>query len=620
MNLSDVAIAFLLWLSAFLGVNDIPSQEDANWTVASSWQSVGPYHYLIAESSTIGDLCRQNPEKFLDFPTVIHGAHEIFKDGILISRFGDKHFQRTRSFYGAPAISCRDLAYAKNVEWRVYSYSKYFARIAHFPFISDKVSSTHFFHETLNIIAAGTLFIIAAFCFIIFYKKVSLQLTLSLVASCILITGYFAASVIFFFNIHISMLSAHKIADTSVWLGLLMFMNILRLENLCTKGLYYAYIAFVCIACLIIITGSSGDEIQFGTTLPFGLTLIITAIALYKVTIKFHKKEGNPRLQILRMISLGFFVAACFNDIFVILGLSSSHVLLSVGMVSGLMFLALSVNENIIATYEERDYLRKNLQDEVDRKTHELKNTLSELKDTQSNLIQSAKLASLGTLSAGIAHEINNSLNYVNGAVKPAIKMVDKLDGSNKDKVKKLLNIMDQGLSMTFDIIESLKNYTGLNQAKVKEVNVAGLVKDVLVILKQKLGEIQLKVTVDESISIETDSVALNQILMNLVTNAVDAMQGKGILEIGCEERSDEIRIWVKDSGSGIDQQYLPKIFDPFFTTKEVGSGQGIGLHLVRRMVDSMEGTITVESQPGEGSTFIICFPLRSENKVVEAV
>src|SRR5690606_7027692 len=131
----------------------------------------------------------------------------------------------------------------------------------------------------------------------------------------------------------------------------------------------------------------------------------------------------------------------------------------------------------------ERDYLRKNLEFEVEQKTRslsiktsELEQALATLRSTQAELIQSAKMASLGTLSAGIAHEINNSLNYVNGALAPLAALIKKApEHAGTAKIQTLLGVMTNGLELTFSIIKSLRSYSGLNQAKLKEHQVKEL-------------------------------------------------------------------------------------------------------------------------------------------------
>ncbi len=278
--------------------------------------------------------------------------------------------------------------------------------------------------------------------------------------------------------------------------------------------------------------------------------------------------------------------------------------MLPFGFMAGVMFLALSVNVKVIEAYGERDYLRKNLEKEVERKTAELKAAMTELKTTQAELVHSAKLASLGTLSAGIAHEINNSLNYVNGALQPLERIFEKTADSNeKQKIAKLIAVMKDGLSLTLDIVKSLRTYTGLNQAKFNDVNIAQVVNSSCTILRNRIrGKITIESTVAADLTVHGSVVGLNQIFMNLISNAVDAMPDGGTLTISGEVKGEFAHLVVKDSGVGMPKE----VFEPFFTTKEVGNGTGLGLYIVRQEVQRHKGELKVESEAGKGTTFHI--------------
>ncbi|MEK7357527.1 MAG: HAMP domain-containing sensor histidine kinase, partial [Bdellovibrionota bacterium] len=319
--------------------------------------------------------------------------------------------------------------------------------------------------------------------------------------------------------------------------------------------------------------------------------------------------SGNrSRSQWLQFFALGSFVLAVVNEMFAVTGLIHSSPMLPFGFMAGVMFLALSVNVKVIEAYGERDYLRKNLEKEVERKTAELKAAMTELKTTQAELVHSAKLASLGTLSAGIAHEINNSLNYVNGALQPLEKIFDRTaPSSDKEKISKLIAVMKDGLSLTLDIVKSLRTYTGLNQAKFNDVNIAQVVNSSLTILRNRIrGRITIESNVAADLTVHGSVVGLNQIFMNLISNAVDAMSEGGTLTISGERQGEFAHLVVKDSGVGMPKEVLDRIFEPFFTTKEVGSGTGLGLYIVRQEVQRHKGELKVESVPGKGTTFHI--------------
>ena len=291
-------------------------------------------------------------------------------------------------------------------------------------------------------------------------------------------------------------------------------------------------------------------------------------------------------------------------------GVIQSYTVANICCMFGFMFYAFTVNERIVDTYIERDYLRDYLEHEVDRKTAQLEKAMNTLQLTQADLVQSAKLASLGTLAAGIAHEINNSLNYVSGAIKPIEKILRNIDlGESKVKIEALFNAASEGLSLTFSIIKSLKNYTGLNQAKFNDVSVYETLKSVEKLIHSNLRQVELKIEVPQELRIFGNVVGLNQIFMNLIGNAVDAMEGKGSITIRSVETSDLTVILITDTGKGIEDGVMERIFEPFFTTKDVGKGTGLGLHIVMTEVKRHHGNISVESAPDKGTTFRLEFP-----------
>jgi signal transduction histidine kinase len=417
------------------------------------------------------------------------------------------------------------------------------------------------------------------------------------------------------------MLLTHKIADIGVWLGIARVMNALRIEGMLGNKAYFIYLANVAIGLFIIAFGSSGDVIQLGTSLPFGASMVVLFIPFIAglrdlATSRFDNKN------MLRILSLLSFITACFNEVFVVLGLINSSPMLPVGFLAGVLFFAFSVNERINETYRERDYLRENLEAEVQRKTEELtKKTedlvaaMASLKSTQAELVQSAKLASLGTLSAGIAHEINNSLNYVNGALQPLERLVVKAakncSPEEQSKIDRLMAVMKEGLVLTLEIIKSLRSYTGLNQAKFNDVDLKKAAQTSLTILRNKTrGKIEVDLRIPDNLIFFGSVVGINQIFMNLISNAIDAMPEGGRLTLEADASSPEtIEICIHDTGCGMAPETAARIFDPFFTTKEVGKGTGLGLHIVRSEVERHNGNIEVESVLGEGTCFRINVP-----------
>ena len=311
------------------------------------------------------------------------------------------------------------------------------------------------------------------------------------------------------------------------------------------------------------------------------------------------------------MISLSLFLFGCLNEIFVVTGLAPTYTLSSVSCIFGFIFYTFEVNERVVHAYGELKFLRSNLQSEVDKKTALLAGALDQVQAQQAELVQSAKLASLGTLSAGIAHEINNSLNFVNGAIRPIEKILANVDlGPHRPKVNLLFKTANEGLALTFGIIRSLRNYTGLNQAAFKDVGILETVHGVCNLIHSKLTGIDLQLAIPADLTLYGSVVGINQILMNLIDNAVDAMDGRGTITISAVLSQEAVILTVADNGKGISRGVVDRIFEPFFTTKEVGRGTGLGLHIVHMEMQKHKGKLTVQSEEGFGTTFRLEFPL----------
>lgn len=622
------ALSALIWAIICLMNTHLASDAHAilssDWLINKDWESVNKFYLLEIESQKIVDSCRSSPDSYIKFPVIIQGAHQILLDGKMIKKFGEPDFKKVRSYYGVPTIQCKEILQGKVLTWKAFSYIKEFARTYHFPYITHSEPNSLFYSETLNIIATGGLFILSIFCLVIFWKKVPVQLVLSLVMSNFFLSIYFLLTVPEFFNISIEMIMAHKLSDSFLWLGICLFINTLRLEGLFHRNIYFLYLLNIAIGIIFILKGQNGDDVQYGTSLPFVLTIILLLIGIFKLLKNFYF-IGFSRKSIFQFLSFFFYSAMTVNDILVVSGFVEGEFLYSLGVLGGLLFLTLSVNEKIIETFQERDFLRANLEKEVERKTNEisqktclLEKALTDLKSAQADLIQSEKLASLGTLSAGIAHEINNSLNYVNGALAPLEKFLEKVEiTEGKKKIETLIKIMKDGLNLTFEIIKSLRNYTGLNQAKFKDVHLLETVQSVITIVSSKIkkNQVEIKLEIDPQIIIYADHVGLNQIFMNIIVNAIDAMPKGGILIVrsSVSELENTVNMEFIDNGMGIPKPILERIFDPFFTTKEVGKGTGIGLHIVKNQIEKHQGKIQVVSSEGKGSTFKIQLPMRAQ-------
>lgn len=622
-SVDHIAVSILMALSGLLGIQERPA-DTPDWVTLENFNVQENHPQYVASSQSIPAACRVNPEAFLTFPVMIHGAHQLFLDGILIDSFGDNTFQSVRSFYGAPTVSCKKIMSGQELRWQVTSYCRYFSRFSFFPKISSVQIGSQFIQETMNAVAAGNLFFLALMCIVIFRKRISKDLTWSFVVSNIFFAVYFVCCAPSIVGLTVPMLTAHKIADSSLWIGVFFLFNVMRKRNLILAKQLSIYAASALMALIVISSGTSGDIIQFGTLLPFIPFFGIMLYTLFNLVVESSRlrwRNGSTW----QILSLGSFASMALSDALTVTGLTDSPMVLSIGIVGSSAFIGLDLNRKIVEMYREIDYLRANLEVEVERKT-------VELKAAQADMIASAKMASLGTLSAGIAHEINNSLNYVHGAVLPMKRIVKSApEFEGQKKALSLLQVMEEGLAVTFAIMTSLRTYSGLNHAKIKEYRLIDLVKSILNILRSKMQQgIVIELLIPEDLHVEVNGAGLNQVLMNLIINGIDAIhahqgntgnvpQGKITISGGSDGQGG-VLISVADNGPGIPPEIVSKIFDPFFTTKDVGQGTGLGLHISRAEVIRHKGTLSVKSEKGQGATFTIHLPKVQETDAKGAI
>jgi len=238
-----------------------------------------------------------------------------------------------------------------------------------------------------------------------------------------------------------------------------------------------------------------------------------------------------------------------------------------------------------------------------------------ELQDTQMRLIQTEKMASLGSLAAGVAHEINNPLGGI--LIYASLLMEDFAD-QNDPRVQDLKRIVEEGTRCK-DIVKNLLEFGRQTESKFEPVYINKLINDVLFFLEKQALFHNIKTIRELNPDlplIQGDPNPIKQILMNMMVNAAEAMSEKGgtlTITTGVNPDGSSIVISFKDTGPGIPPAIQSKIFDPFFTTKDVGKGTGLGLSTSYGIVQSHHGTIEVESAPGKGATFKIILPIAFE-------
>ena len=251
-----------------------------------------------------------------------------------------------------------------------------------------------------------------------------------------------------------------------------------------------------------------------------------------------------------------------------------------------------------------------NLFDKVKSTNKELKKTLNELKETQIHLINSEKMASLGQLIAGVAHEINTPLASVNSNNNIRFKILDKIyeKDENNDLIQKLqhINKLDEEAIKRI----KLKKFVRLDEAQLQSVNVNDEIDLTLELLNHELKN---KITVVKNYSnvnqIKCYPNLLNQVFMNLIMNAKQSIQGFGKIEISTLMNENNLEIIFKDTGCGIAKKNINKIFNQGFTTKPYGEGTGLGLAICKKIIEKHNGNITFKSEINVGTQFKIVLP-----------
>ena len=290
--------------------------------------------------------------------------------------------------------------------------------------------------------------------------------------------------------------------------------------------------------------------------------------------------------------------------------------------------------------------LYSSLELKVQERTIALETANHKLKETQAMMVHSEKMRSLGELVAGIAHEINNPVNFIHGNIMilqnyvkdlfDVINLYETAEGSSpeetKEKIENLKKEIDldfiktdvndliksckEGTERTKNIVLDLKNFSRMEEMVLTQFDIPKEIDTTLNILNNKYKN---RITVIKNYAPDTPKIEayggqLNQVFMNILDNAQDAIEGNGTLTINTYKEDENVKIEFIDTGAGIPKENLQKIFDPFFTTKTVGKGTGLGMSISYRVIKDHNGLIEVESEVGKGTKFTITLPINHQN------
>lgn len=279
-----------------------------------------------------------------------------------------------------------------------------------------------------------------------------------------------------------------------------------------------------------------------------------------------------------------------------------------------------TIKEQNIALEQQKEMLlavNKELSEtnkELYSQREELDATLQSLKIAQKQLVQSEKMASIGILAAGIAHEINNPLNFINGGITGIDHYFNENLAEYKPNVEFYINGVNEGVKRAVEIVSGLNHYSRSGEFITEEINIHTLIDNCLLILQNKTkNRIEIiKNYTNSTYRLIGNEGHLHQAMLNILLNSVQSIDDQGTITINTKIENKYIKITVSDSGCGIDEENLSKIFDPFFTTKETGEGTGLGLSITYNILQEHNGSILCESVRGKGTTTIITLPIEN--------
>ena len=243
----------------------------------------------------------------------------------------------------------------------------------------------------------------------------------------------------------------------------------------------------------------------------------------------------------------------------------------------------------------------------------ELKETLQKLKETQSHLFQAEKMASLGVLTAGIAHEINNPLNYILGGL-TGLENYFKEEKVQNKKISLFVNSIKTGVDRASSIVSELNQLNRSDETYKDDCDIHAIIENCLELVNnQQKNRIKFfKKFADRKMIVLGNVGQLHQVFINILINASQSIEDEGSISISTEDKDENVCIKITDTGCGICKDDLPKITDPFFTTKEPGKGTGLGLSITYNIIQAHKGQISFQSELNEGTTVIMVLPIKT--------
>lgn len=431
----------------------------------------------------------------------------------------------------------------------------------------------------------------------------------------------------------------------------------------------YVFYALYCVQILLALIG----RINASYTLMLMLAMFSAIYVLYMAVVILFKGLRSAKFFLIAwggfILCVVVYVLKDLNIIFPYNNITNFALLIGSAFEAVMLSFALADKINILKSEKEQSQmqtmqvLRENeriireqnvvLEAKVTERTAELNNTLEDLKQTQSQLVESEKMASLGQLTAGIAHEINNPINFVTSNINPLKRDVDMLlealdeienvglsdrpidekkqiiENYKEDldfdylkiEIEQLMKGINEGASRTAEIVKGLRIFSRVDEDDLKKADLNEGLNSTMIIANNLLNNsIQVVMDQGELPKVECYAGKLNQVFLNIISNGIHAIHEKfgekpgGELHIKTYADEENVYLSIKDNGIGMSVETQKKIFEPFFTTKDVGEGTGLGMSIAYNTIKKHKGDIDVYSSPGEGSVFNLRIPISFNN------
>lgn len=429
------------------------------------------------------------------------------------------------------------------------------------------------------------------------------------------------------------------------------FMNVFLQTKEFSKKLYNIAFIFVgpyLIAYVIAFMGELGLSqavIQLNSTI-ISLYMLITPIIIYRKGFK----PAKYFIVAWSVFLLGVFIFV-LKDMEVLPFNNLTRYTMQIGSAIETILLSFALANRISIIRKENEHLIKEqnviLEQKVKERTAELNKAIENLKQTQSQLVESEKMASLGQLTAGIAHEINNPINFVSSNVFPlkqdiedlksilnkyeeiteSVDLNNKLNEINQlkdeldyhlllEELDTIIHGIEDGAKRTAEIVSGLRNFSRLDESEFQSANVNDCITTTLKIIQTKIGDIKIKTELEDIPPIDCYPGKLNQFFLNTIDNAIYAVNAvkrpnhTSEIEIKTALKNNHIMVTLKDNGIGMDETTKNKIFEPFFTTKDVGEGTGLGMSIAHGILEMHQAKIEIESEINQGTLIKIFLPL----------